>query len=201
MLALNTHLFLLLNAPADPSGFAVAFAEFTAAWLIVGVPALLVALWIWGAPARRAGLVSTAIAAALALGTNQLIGLLWYEPRPFMIGLGHTLVAHAPDNSFPSDHATFMLAIGLGLVATRGAPEWGKAVSVLGLLVAWARLYLGLHFPIDMLTSTLIGSLFGAVAALVRPIVARWMMPLVEWAYEGSLRLLRLPPRLFPRKF
>jgi hypothetical protein len=39
-----------------------------------------------------------------AVGINQLLGTLWYEPRPFATGLGRTLIQHAPDNSFPSDH-------------------------------------------------------------------------------------------------
>lgn len=200
MLAINHHLFLLINAPAHPYATTVALAEFAASGVIVFVPVLLVVLWIWGNPVRRAGLIATAIAAAFALGANQLLGLLWYEPRPFMIGLGRTLIAHPPENSFPSDHTTFMLTIGLGLLMTRAAPAWGKVVIILGLAVAWARIYLGLHFPIDMITSGLVGGTFGCGAALLRPLVSRWIMPLVETVYEGVLQLLRLPVWAFPRK-
>jgi undecaprenyl-diphosphatase len=200
MLALNNHLFLLLNASTTASPLSVRLADIIASQLIDLIPFVLVALWIWGEPNRRAGLASTAIAAVLALGTNQLVGLLWYEPRPFMIGLGRTLMTHAPENSFPSDHTTFILTVGFGLIATCAAPTWGKLVSILGALVAWARIYLGLHFPVDMLASTLIACLFSGIAVLLVSPVNRWLMPIADRTYEGPLDTLRLPARVFPRR-
>ena len=101
---MNNHLFLLINAPSGASPAIVFVAELVASKLIDLVPLLLVALWIWGKPTRRTGLAASSIAAALALCANQIVGLLWFEPRPFMIGLGRTLMAHVPENSFPSDH-------------------------------------------------------------------------------------------------
>ena len=200
MLAFNNQLFLLINAPAHPYPTTVALAELAASGVIILVPFLLVGLWLWGDPIRRAGLAATAIAAALALGANQILGLLWYEPRPFMIGLGRTLISHPPENSFPSDHTTFMVTVGLSLIVTRAAPAWGKVVILLSLLVAWARIYLGLHFPVDMLASGAVAGCFGGAAAFLLPPISRWVMRLVEPIYEGALQLLHLPSRSFPRR-
>ncbi len=199
MYALNERLFLLLNASDHPPGSLVAFAEFVAADVVLAVVLLLVVLWVWGRPDARPGLLATALATLLALGLNQLLGLLWYEPRPFMIGLGHTLSQHVPENSFPSDHATFMFAVGLSLIATHAARAWGIAVCAAGLLVAWARVYLGLHFPIDMLSSAVIAGVcsLGALAA-VRP-VATIVNPWICRIYDRALDLLRMPRSLFPR--
>ena len=200
MQALNDKLFLLLNATTHSYPLTVALAKFAASNIVVLVPFFLIVAWIWGDPLRRAGLIATAASAAFALGANQVVGLLWFEPRPFMMGIGRTLVAHAPENSFPSDHTTFMFTVGLGLIVTRAAPAWGKVVVGLGLLVAWARIYLGLHFPVDMIASILIAGCFsGAAAFLVSPL-ARWVMPLIEPLYETALNVLHLPARLFPRK-
>jgi undecaprenyl-diphosphatase len=199
MLALNHHLFLLINAEPGESPLLIALGRIVAGDVIGLVPLLLVLLWIRGKPERRAGLVATAIAAALALGANQIVGQFWYEPRPFMIGLGRTLMAHVPENSFPSDHTTFMLTIGIGLIATGGAPRWGRIVTVAGVLVAWARIYLGLHFPLDMLTSALIAGVFAAIAVLLAVPSQRWIMPLANSIYDGALDLLRLPGEVFPR--
>ncbi len=88
---------------------------------------------------------------------------------------------------------------GLGLLVTRAAPLSGKIVMMLGLLVGWARIYLGLHFPVDMLASGVIGGLFGGSAALWLRAVRRWIMPWAEPAYEGALRVLHLPASTFPR--
>ena len=200
MLTVNNHLFLLINAPSGASPALVFVAELVASKLIDLVPLLLVALWVWGKPRRRTGLAASSIAAALALSTNQIVGLFWFEPRPFMVGLGRTLMAHVPENSFPSDHTTFILTVGFALIATRAAPMWGKAVSVLGVLVAWARIYLGLHFPLDMVASALIACFFGLLAALLVSAVQRWIMPVADRIYEGALDALRLPSRVFPRR-
>lgn len=97
MLTINNYIFLLINAPAGASPALVSVAQFVASRLIDLIPVLLVVLWVWGKPARRGDLVASSIAAALALGANQLVGLFWYEPRPFMIGLGRTLIGARAD--------------------------------------------------------------------------------------------------------
>jgi undecaprenyl-diphosphatase len=117
-----------------------------------------------------------------------------------MIELGRTLMAHVPENSFPSVHTTFILTVGFALVVTRAAPTWGKVVSVSGILVAWARIYLGLHFPLDMLASGLIACLFGELAGLMVPAVRRWIMQIADSTYEGALNTLGLPRRVLPRR-
>ncbi len=199
MNSLNQHLFLLINASASAPSALIAAARFVASDLIGLVPILLIGLWMWGNSRRRPELVATAVAAALALFANQLIGDFWYEPRPFMIGLGHTFALHSAENSFPSDHTTFLLTVGIGLVATGAARLWGKLVIASSILVAWARIYLGLHFPIDILASTMIAALFSAAAVVIVAPIRRWIIPTCNRIYESTLDKVRLPARLFPR--
>jgi len=199
MLALNHHLFLLINAEPGESPLLIALGRIVAADAIGLVPVLLVLLWIRGRPDRRGGLVATAVATALALGANQIVGQFWYEPRPFMIGLGRTLMAHAPENSFPSDHTTFMLTVGIGLIATGAAPRWGRVVTIAGVLVAWARIYLGLHFPLDMVASALIAGIFAALGVWLVAPAQRLIVPLANAVYDRALDLMGLPDRVFPR--
>lgn len=199
LISLNRELFLAIDASGHPPPDLLIAALVLAQWLVFASMALLVALWIWGHGDRRGRLLATAAGVFVALGLNQLAGLIWFEPRPFMINLGHTWLSHAPDNSFPSDHATFLWALGFGLLATRAARFWGVVVSILGLLVAWARVYLGVHFPIDMLGSLLTAASGAGLARFGAPSVDRWCLPLAELLYEGGLELLRLPPSIFPR--
>jgi undecaprenyl-diphosphatase len=86
----------------------------------------------------------------VALGINQLFGIVWPHPRPFVMGLGHTFIPHATDSSFPSDHATVFGAIGLTMVLANSRSIAGWAILLLGACVAWARVFLGVHFPLDM---------------------------------------------------
>ena len=199
MLALNHQLFLLINAEPGESHVLIALGRIVAGDVIGLVPLLLILLWVRGNPDRRGGLVATAIAAALALGANQIVGQFWYEPRPFMIGLGRTLMAHAPENSFPSDHTTFMLTVGIGLIATGAAPRWGRIVTLAGVLVAWARIYLGVHFPLDMIASAIIAGIFAALSVLLVGPARRFVVPLANQLYDRVLDRMHLPDRLFPR--
>lgn len=109
----SQQLFLLINASADPDAWLAQMADITASSPVVVGSLLLVALWVWGQPARCSRLLAVAVGMLIGLGINQVLGLLYFEPRPFMIGLGHTLLAHVSDNSFPSDHATFIWTLGV----------------------------------------------------------------------------------------
>jgi undecaprenyl-diphosphatase len=184
--AWNHELFLLINASAQPGEPALIAARFLASGLVVAAAALMVALWIWARRIDRAALLSVACGIAVALGINQVLGMLWYEPRPFMIGLGHSFMSHQVENSFPSDHGSVMWSMAFGLLAA--------------LAVSWARIYLGLHFPVDMLASFLIGIVGATVARFASPLLARRVMPVAGRLYEGALDALHLSPVLFPRR-
>jgi undecaprenyl-diphosphatase len=197
---LNHQLFLLLNSDGHPGALLLMLARLLATGVAIAAAALPVGLWIWARRIDRAALLAVVLGVAVALGLAQALGALWYEPRPFMIGLGHTLMSHKAENSFPSDHATFMWSLGLGLVATGAAPRWGWATCLLGIAVAWARIFLGVHFPIDMLGSALAAVAGAAAARLCCPAVRRWAIPVADRLYERALDLLHLPPALFPRR-
>jgi undecaprenyl-diphosphatase len=89
------------------------------------------------------------LVALLGVAANQAIGALWPHPRPFMIGLGHAWMPHAADSSFPSDHMTVFAGVGLTLLFD-GAVGWAILALLVGASVAWARVFLGVHFPPDM---------------------------------------------------
>lgn len=187
MMFWNQYIFLLLNASSHPDAITVGVAEFAANWLVVAATLMMVYLWIWGPVSKRGALIAVGASAALALGINQFLGLLWFEPRPFMVDLGHTLMSHAPDNSFPSDHATFMWNLGFGLIATRASRRLGWLVALAGVAVAWARIYLGVHFPVDMMGSFGVALVSAAVARVFVPVAQCWLLPVIESCYEAAL--------------
>lgn len=200
MLAWNQGLFLWLNASGHPDRAVVMIAAFSAQALVYFALAIVAGLWVWGRPSQRGALLAVVIAAALALGVNQLLGLLWYEPRPFMAGVGHTLLAHVPENSFPSDHATLVWALSAGLIVSGASVPAGIVVGAMGAMIAWARIYLGVHFPIDMAASAAVAVVAGALAAASQRFVDHWLLPIVQDVYERALEGLGLPVALFPRR-
>jgi undecaprenyl-diphosphatase len=165
---LNSTLFLMINArlPANPA--VVAIAMFFAEYLIYAVPCGLVAVWLRGREPWRRAAFRAALTAVLASAVSMAIGVVWPHPRPFMLGIGTNLLSHAPDASFPSDHLTLWWAISFSFLAPPHSRRerhriWhtGLVLALLGLPMAWARIYLGVHYPLDMIGAVLV-ALIGA---------------------------------------
>lgn len=181
---MNLQLFSLLNAGPGLSGWPLDIATITAEYLIYAVPVVLATGWLWGSPNTRGAMLTAAIVGLLALSLNWLISLFWFHPRPFMMHVGHNYLAHAPDSSFPSDHVTLLCAVGLVLVMHRGTRFTGTVALVFAMLTAWARVYLGVHFPLDM-----VGAVTMAILALLvfRPfqcVSNRYLLAVLEYGYR-----------------
>ena len=155
----NHALFLWLNAPEHPSTLLLAIATFFAEYAIWALPAIIGFGWLRGSEHTRKVLLEATASGLAGLLINQIIGLAWQHPRPFMIGLGHTLIPHAADFSFPSDHLTLLWAVAFSFLMHRSPRLAGIALALLGLPVAWARIYLGVHFPLDMVGAALVAVL------------------------------------------
>ncbi|NWG32272.1 MAG: hypothetical protein HXY29_12370 [Rhodocyclaceae bacterium] len=113
----NHTLFLLLNAAPGASAMVVKAARLLADESIWIIPVGMVFGWLRGSIATRHALVAATVSALLGLAINQLIGFVWYQPRPFVVGIGQTLMTHAPDSSFPSDHLTLIWTVAFSLTS------------------------------------------------------------------------------------
>ena len=180
--ALNRAFFLKINADPGTVPWMIDGAVVIANDLIYLIPVLLSAMWLWGNEARRKLAIQSCLTATLGLGLNQIIGAAWPHPRPFAIGLGQAWVEHVADSSFPSDHMTLFTGIGISLLLGRER-LFGLLALATGLGVAWARIFLGLHFPLDML---------GAVGVAIFSYAAISLL----WQHVGN-RLTRFIERLY----
>ena len=182
---LNRLLFLELNASGQSSPQLIGLATALAEYLIDATPLLLAALWLWGSRPERTAIVAATLSAALGLALNQLISVGYPHQRPFMVGLGHTLLAHVPDPSFPSDHATIFFA--LGLVFLRSSLRTiGVLLVLLGIAVGWARVYLGVHFPFDIVGALVVAAFSSWLArgVMTKARAAAWLMDWLEALYR-----------------
>ncbi|MCE9900779.1 undecaprenyl-diphosphatase [Raoultella terrigena] len=163
----NQRIFLAFNAAPGTSASILSLADFLANGVIFVVPVILLCQWFLGGRGgghRQALFCTLSIVAALTIGA--LCGSLWFHPRPFMIPLGHTWIDHPADNSFPSDHGSVMFSAAFALLSLR-LRALGLAVLLMALSVAWARIFLGVHFPLDMVGSVLVSAAGVCVARAV----------------------------------
>ncbi len=198
MQSIDTAMFLWMTAGTDASGISVLLAGFLASGVVPLFAILLAILWVRWNPIWRGTLLDAVGAGLIGLGAVQIIGFLHYRPRPFESGLGLNLMQHLPENSFPSDHATLMFALGFALLASTSTRRVGIATLLLAAAVSWSRVYLGAHYPFDMVGGAALGFLS---AALVRSVPRRGQIwARLEAAYETALRALNLPRAVFPRR-
>ena len=127
--------------------------------MIAGV----LAVW-WRRPWLFFQVVLADFAAQLiSYGLRQAIG----RERPAVVYAAPKPLVHVPhDGSFPSGHGTasFACATMLAFAAPRAAP----AFFLLAAAIAWSRVYVGVHYPLDVLG--------GAVLGVLVAIALRWLL-------------------------
>ncbi|HID8881492.1 TPA: undecaprenyl-diphosphatase, partial [Klebsiella variicola] len=160
---LNQSVFFALNAQPGAAEGLLSLARFCASGIVFMMPAIALGLWFLGGREGHRQALFMTLAVMISLGLGMVCGTLWFHPRPFMIPLGHTWISHPADNSFPSDHATVMFSAAFALLSLRlRAP--GLLMLLAALPVAWSRIYLGVHFPLDMVGAALV-SIGGVIVA------------------------------------
>jgi undecaprenyl-diphosphatase len=93
----------------------------------------------------------------VAVAFNQLIVNAVNEPRPYTnIPTALVLVARSADSSFPSDHAVMAGATAAGLLLLDR--RLGLITTTLALLMAADRVYVGAHWPVDVIAGLRVGA-------------------------------------------
>lgn len=162
-------LFLKINrewtAPALDAAMPVLTDLHKQRWFVLAA-AFALGWWVW--KGRREALKVIAVV-ALAIGmadfaNHRLFKQLVKRPRPEKAGVA--VVLRTPSHagwSFPSNHAMNMgaAASALSYAYPAGAPAfWAGA-----LLVAYSRVYCGVHFPADVSVGLVLGGLLGRLVA------------------------------------
>jgi membrane-associated phospholipid phosphatase len=90
-----------------------------------------------------------------------------------MLGLSPEYLAHGARAGLPSTHATVMFTVAFMLIADPRLRAVGLAVLAIAVATAWARVYVGVHFPVDVAAGALLGACVAAIAQAALAGVAR----------------------------
>lgn len=133
-----------------------------ALWL--GLGALFLIMGIRRKNWREMGILLLLCVGASALACNLVLKPCVNRVRPYDL-LGYAdklLIPPLGDASFPSGHTAACFAAATAVYAKNRA--WGRAAYAFGAVMGFSRLYLGVHFPTDVLAGAAVGT---AMASLV----------------------------------
>ena len=185
MAALDTRVFFVLYAAGPAQLLALALvlsAVGEGSITLCLVPLCAARRW------RRFAIDLAAVVACSAIVVFALKVIVG-RPRPCIALAGvRALSAMPTDPSFPSGHAcgafavvTFLIVVMHARPALFGRPVARAALSMMlaavAIGIAWSRVYLGVHFPVDVAGGALLGMLSGALGGRIHLRTARAPRP------------------------
>jgi len=147
---LNLYLFHILNVPDQASIWMINYASLIAHDLVYLFLLIFAIAWFRGSYEVKTGIIKAFIFTAITLLMSEVLSAVLNTPRPFMMDVGRTLIEHAPTGSFPSNHMSIFSGIAFAYYFSPQR-DLGRILIWTAWLVAWSRVYVGVHFPIDML--------------------------------------------------
>jgi undecaprenyl-diphosphatase len=133
-------------------------------------PFIIFVCLVWIIEKKQRGLTTAALM-FFALGLSALTTISWLKPlfarpRPLISLDSVRLLIEQPESfSFPSTHAAISFSVAL-IVACRHT-RWAVPVFVWAILMAYTRLYVGVHFPSDLLVGAIWGMMIGVLLLVV----------------------------------
>ena len=188
---LNLSLFSWINASPEASNTSIHFAIFIANDLLYCIILLFAWFWLRGNYDTKKQILKAFIFTSIAILISQCISHVYYHPRPFVMEVGRTLIYHAPNGSFPSDHMLIFSSIAFSYLFS-AQRKLGIFLLVMAWLVAWSRVYLGVHFPLDMLGAFLLAfalNFFGLkLWNLYKDTIMQWALTLHFYLFKPLIQ-------------
>jgi undecaprenyl-diphosphatase len=181
---IDTRLFYFINGMAGKIAVIDRFFKGISNDYFAAITCCLILLWLWFGtrdPAKRDINQRAVLVAAISIGlTNLLVFIsntLYFRTRPFdMLPVYDiNLLFYRPtDPSFPSNLAAVLFAIAIPIFMKNKG--WGIVLLVIATLASFGRVYMGIHYPFDILG----GAAVGVIGAFLALGTARLITPLIN---------------------
>jgi undecaprenyl-diphosphatase len=165
---MNYTLFKAVNQLAGHHPILDGIMTFVSQRALIIYALVLLVMWFVGKEKNKYTVVYAVITGALGLIINFVIGHIYYEPRPFVTHKVHMLLPHAADASFPSDHTTGAFSLAIAVLFRHR--KIGVGMLLFAVLTGFSRIYVGHHYPFDVLGSIVVGLIASMIVAFARPI-------------------------------
>jgi undecaprenyl-diphosphatase len=166
-LNIDYNLFNFINSFAGKSKIFDFIGIFCAKYLIFIIAGMIFGWWIelhktkissgWPILGKKKWLAfgNLSLSVLFALLLNYILGFIKFRERPFVNLNASRLVNPMSEKSFPSDHTAVVFAASMAVFFYD--KKFGSVLLFLSLLVGFGRIYVGVHYPFDILGGILVG--------------------------------------------
>lgn len=151
--------FILFRAINNLAGSSVVLDAFGVFFAVYMINLILVMVVVISAMRKKIDIFFISLfSGVLGYLISQGIAAVNFRPRPFVFLEDVNLLISKShlSKSFPSDHATLAYALAASLFFF-GEKKWGTTALVMAFFVSFGRVYVGVHFPFDVLGGAILG--------------------------------------------
>lgn len=165
----NFSLFFLIFGLNTQNPFLNNVMIFGAEYLIYLAFILMFILAFKGGNKERKALLLALFCLPILIIIIKIIHLFFFEPRPFISYDISPLVSHKADASFPSRHASIISALAFAYIYFKS--KWALLFLIMMIWVGLSRIYVGVHYPLDILGGFLVGIVSLIIAIQIKKLI------------------------------
>ncbi|PEK30264.1 MULTISPECIES: undecaprenyl-diphosphatase [Bacillus cereus group] len=187
----NIDIFRAINDLGKHYSFLNSAMVFLAEYMVYIFGLIIIAYWFTGSRKSRMMVIQAMVAFVIAEVIGKIAGEFHLNYQPFAVLPDvNKLVDHAVDNSFPSDHTILFFSICFSFCLVRKKTGW--LWLTLAFCVAVSRIWVGVHYPLDVA----IAALIGCVSALF----SYWLVPKISFIKQLLTLYERVEKHVLPSK-
>lgn len=165
----NITLFFSIFGLSNKSPFLDVFMIVGARVIIFVAFLLMVILTFRSGVKEKKAFILAIISIPVIILLIKIIHIFFYEPRPFITFHFSPLFPYRDDASFPSRHASMMAAVAFSYTYFKS--KWAALFLLFMIWVGISRIFVGVHYPIDIIG----GILTGLVSIIIAKQIVRFL--------------------------
>lgn len=188
---LNIDAFRAINNLGKQYSFLNSTMVFLAEYMVYFLGLIIIAYWFTRSRKNKMMIIQAMVAFVTAEIIGKLAGKFHLNYQPFAVLPDvNKLIDHAVDNSFPSDHTILFFSICFSFWLVRKKTGW--LWLVLAFCVAISRIWVGVHYPFDVVT----GAILGSISALF----SYWLTPKIGFIKQLLNLYEKMEQNVLPSK-
>lgn len=172
---INISLFRMINNLGKEYTALNAFFIFVAEYMVFLLALVMLAVWFARSNKERMMVICASVSFLMAEIVGKLAGKIHSNYQPFVeLANVNKLIEKAIGNSFPSDHTIlfFSFAMTIWFFQKKNGALW----FTLAILVAFSRIWVGVHYPADVAA--------GATISMIAAAVVYHTVPKLSWMWK-----------------